>query len=59
MNSRFSTYKYSIYVATRGLSLLAEIVANIMSSNADICGKILNGTVFGDDGSGKSNNPPQ
>ena len=50
---------YFIYVATRGLSLPAEIVANKMSSNEDACGKIPDGTVFGDDGSGKSNNTPQ
>ena len=41
--------KYSAYVATGGMSLLAEIVAKKMGSNQSVCEKILDGTVFSED----------
>ena len=38
--------KYSAYLATGGLSLLAEILHNKMNSSNDICEQILEGSVF-------------
>lgn len=52
--------KYSAYIATGGLSLLAEIVANKVRANQDVCEKILDGTVFSDDEKAtKKDNPPR
>ncbi len=42
--------KYSAYVATGGLSFVAEAIKNKMQANQDVCEKILNGTVFGEEG---------
>lgn len=38
--------KYSAYVATGGLTLVAEMVKNKVQANQDVCEKILDGTVF-------------
>ena len=38
--------KYSAYIATGGLTLLAEIIHNKMNANKDVCEQILDGTVF-------------
>ncbi|MCP3953807.1 MAG: hypothetical protein GY697_16550, partial [Desulfobacterales bacterium] len=45
-DAAFKYGKYSAYVATGGLSLLAEIIANKINANKDVCEQILDGTVF-------------
>ncbi|MCP4009671.1 MAG: AsmA family protein [Proteobacteria bacterium] len=45
-DAAFKYGKYSAYVATGGLSLLAEIIANKISANKDVCEQILDGSVF-------------
>jgi len=40
--------KYSAYVATGGLSYLAEVVKDKIDANKDVCELILDGTVFED-----------
>ena len=40
--------KYSAYVATGGLTYLAEMVKDKYDANKDVCAMILDGTVFGD-----------
>ncbi len=45
-DAAFKYGKYSAYVATGGLSLLAEIIHSKVNANKDICEQILDGTVF-------------
>ena len=38
--------KYSAYIATGGLSYLAEVIKDKIDANRDVCELILDGTVF-------------
>jgi hypothetical protein len=58
-DAAFKYGKYSAYVATGGLSLLAEIIANKVTSNQDVCEKILDGTVFEADDQAEKKNLPK
>jgi len=58
-DAAFKYGKYTAYVATGGLSLLAEVISNKVRANKDVCEQILDGTVFEAADKAKKKNLPK